>query len=74
MTDPCNLRRVYCMPERMTVRQRQHLLSVEELERVAPASIQLGVTKIRITGGKPRARKNVMTLFHTFHRSYGMGH
>lgn len=64
VTDRCDLRCVYCMPERMIFMQRQHLLSLEELERVARAFIQLGVTKIRITGGEPLVRKNVMTLFN----------
>ncbi|MDQ1196148.1 GTP 3',8-cyclase MoaA [Agrobacterium sp. SORGH_AS 787] len=68
VTDRCDLRCVYCMPERMSFMRRQHLLSLEELERVARAFIELGVTKIRLTGGEPLMRKNVMSLFQSLSR------
>jgi len=63
VTDRCDLRCVYCMSEHMTFMPRKDLLSLEELERVARAFIHRGVTKIRITGGEPLVRKDVMQLF-----------
>jgi cyclic pyranopterin phosphate synthase len=63
VTDRCDLRCVYCMSEHMTFLPRKDLLSLEELERLARAFIRRGVTKIRITGGEPLVRKDIMTLF-----------
>ena len=62
VTDRCDLRCVYCMSEHMTFMPRKELLSLEELERVAGAFIRHGVTKIRITGGEPLVRKDIMNL------------
>jgi cyclic pyranopterin phosphate synthase len=63
VTDRCDLRCVYCMSEHMTFMPRKDLLSLEELERLAHAFIRRGVTKIRITGGEPLVRKDIMKLF-----------
>jgi GTP 3',8-cyclase len=63
VTDRCDLRCVYCMSEHMTFVPRRDLLSLEELERVAGAFIRRRVTKIRITGGEPLVRKDIMNLF-----------
>ena len=63
VTDRCDLRCVYCMSEHMTFMPRKDLLSLEELERLARAFIRRGVTKIRITGGEPLVRKDIMRLF-----------
>jgi len=63
VTDRCDLRCVYCMSEHMTFMPRKDLLSLEELERLARAFIHRGVTKIRITGGEPLVRKDIMQLF-----------
>ena len=63
VTDRCDLRCVYCMSEHMTFMPRKDLLSLEELERVARAFIHRGVAKIRITGGEPLVRKDIMQLF-----------
>jgi cyclic pyranopterin phosphate synthase len=63
VTDRCDLRCVYCMSEHMTFMPRKDLLSLEELDRLARAFIRRGVSKIRITGGEPLVRKDIMTLF-----------
>ena len=63
VTDRCDLRCVYCMSEHMTFMPRKDLLSLQELERLARAFIHRGVTKIRITGGEPLVRKDIMKLF-----------
>ena len=56
VTDRCDLRCVYCMPERMAMLPRAELLSLEELERLALAFVARGVERIRITGGEPLVR------------------
>jgi cyclic pyranopterin phosphate synthase len=63
VTDRCDLRCVYCMSEHMVFMPRKDLLSLQELERLAHAFIHRGVTKIRITGGEPLVRKDIMQLF-----------
>jgi GTP 3',8-cyclase len=63
VTDRCDLRCVYCMSEHMAFMPRKDLLSLEELERLALAFIRRGITKIRITGGEPLVRKDIMKLF-----------
>ncbi len=63
VTDRCDLRCVYCMAENMTFLPRSDLLTLEELERLCTAFIRKGVRKIRITGGEPLVRKNIMWLF-----------
>jgi cyclic pyranopterin phosphate synthase len=64
VTDRCDLRCVYCMPEKMKFVPRTQLLTLEEMESVAHAFIKLGVDKIRITGGEPLVRRNIMQLFN----------
>lgn len=68
VTDRCDLRCQYCMAENMTFLPKSDLLTLEELERVASAFIARGVNKIRITGGEPLVRRNVMTLFENLGR------
>ena len=63
VTDRCDFRCVYCMSEDMTFLPRQQILSLEEIQRVARAFTELGVKKIRITGGEPLVRNNVLSLF-----------
>src|SRR5690349_18064581 len=63
VTDRCDLRCVYCMSEDMTFLPKREILSLEELDRLCTAFIRLGTTKIRITGGEPLVRRNVMSLF-----------
>ncbi len=62
VTDRCDFRCVYCMAEDMTFAPRSEILSLEELERVGRAFVELGVKKIRLTGGEPLVRQNVMHL------------
>ena len=63
VTDRCDLRCQYCMPEQMTFLPRAELLTLAELERLALAFVARGVARIRITGGEPLVRKNVLGLF-----------
>ena len=65
VTDRCDLRCVYCMAEDMTFLPKAEILSLEELDRLCAAFIRLGTTKIRITGGEPLVRRDVMTLFQS---------
>ena len=62
VTDRCNFRCTYCMTENMSFLPKTEILTLEELEKVCAAFIDLGVKKIRITGGEPLVRKNIMTL------------
>jgi cyclic pyranopterin phosphate synthase len=62
VTDRCDLRCTYCMPERMQFLPRSEMLSIEELGRVATAFVDLGVRKIRLTGGEPLMRKGFLDL------------
>ncbi len=62
VTDRCDLRCVYCMAEDMTFLPKQEILSLEELHILCGAFIDRGVRKLRITGGEPLVRRNVMTL------------
>ncbi len=63
VTDRCNLRCVYCMPsEGIEARPREELLTFDEIERVSRMFAELGVTKIRLTGGEPLVRKDLATL------------
>ena len=62
VTDRCNLRCSYCMPERMTFLPRKDILSLEEMERLIRAFVRRGVRKIRLTGGEPLVRRNVDQL------------
>ena len=63
VTDRCDLRCTYCMAEDMTFLPRKDLLSLEELYRLATIFMEHGVRKIRLTGGEPLVRKNVISLF-----------
>jgi GTP 3',8-cyclase len=62
LTDKCNLRCVYCMPEDMTFRPRQELMQDDELLRLARIFSELGMVKLRLTGGEPTVRANVVEL------------
>jgi GTP 3',8-cyclase len=64
VTDRCDFRCVYCMEEEMEFLPRQQLLTLEETAEIAAAFCRLGVTKLRVTGGEPLVRRNVLSLFH----------
>jgi cyclic pyranopterin phosphate synthase len=62
VTDRCDLRCTYCMPERMAFLPRADILTLDELDRVATCFIRRGVRKLRVTGGEPLVRKGAMDL------------
>jgi len=62
VTDRCDFRCVYCMAEEMTFLPKAEILSLEELELIARAFVNLGVDKIRLTGGEPLVRHNILPL------------
>src|SRR5262245_44885527 len=68
VTDRCDFRCVYCMAEDMTFLPKKDLLTLEELQRVSEAFISRGVRKIRLTGGEPLVRRNVMSLIENLGR------
>jgi cyclic pyranopterin phosphate synthase len=63
VTDRCDFRCVYCMAEHMTFLPKAEVLTLEELERLSMAFVAKGVERLRITGGEPLVRRNVMSLF-----------
>ena len=65
VTDRCNYRCEYCMSENMTFLPKKDLLTLEELDRICSAFIRRGVDKIRLTGGEPLVRRNVMSLIRS---------
>jgi cyclic pyranopterin phosphate synthase len=73
VTDRCDFRCVYCMTEDMTFLPKAEILSLEELDRLCSAFIRLGVRKLRLTGGEPLVRKNVMGLVRALSRHLGTG-
>ena len=73
VTDRCDLRCTYCMAERQTFLPRAELLTIEELDRVCAAFIDLGVRRIRLTGGEPLVRKGFMDLVAGLSRHLGSG-
>jgi cyclic pyranopterin phosphate synthase len=72
VTDRCDFRCIYCMAEKMTFLPRSEVLSLEEIFRVAQAFTQLGVSRIRLTGGEPLVRGNVMTLIENIGKLPGL--
>ncbi|PCI21700.1 MAG: GTP 3',8-cyclase MoaA [Piscirickettsiaceae bacterium] len=62
VTDRCDFRCVYCMSEDMEFLPREQILTLEEIERLSQAFVEMGVTKIRITGGEPLVRKDVVGM------------
>ncbi len=71
VTDRCDLRCSYCMPERMTFLPKREVLTLEELYDLATGFIARGVTKIRITGGEPLVRRDIIDLFTALGRRLG---
>src|SRR5438067_12215914 len=62
VTDRCDFRCVYCMAEDMTFLPKSEILTLEELDRLCSAFVRLGVRKLRLTGGEPLVRRNIMSL------------
>lgn len=73
VTDRCDLRCTYCMPEKMTFLPRKDVLSLEELHSLALGFIDRGITKIRLTGGEPLVRRDVIELVRALGRKIGDG-
>src|SRR5450432_2169566 len=73
VTDRCDFRCVYCMAEDMTFLPKKDVLSLEELDRLCSAFVARGVRKLRLTGGEPLVRKNVMTLVRSLSRHLETG-
>lgn len=73
VTDRCDLRCFYCMSEDMTFLPKSDLLTLEELDRLCSAFIAKGVRKLRLTGGEPLVRRNVMSLVQSLSRHLDTG-
>ena len=73
VTDRCDFRCVYCMSEDMTFLPKAEVLSLEELERLCGAFVRLGVKKLRLTGGEPLVRRNIMNLMRGLSRHLESG-
>lgn len=73
VTDRCDLRCRYCMTEHMQFLPKRDLLTLEELDRLATAFVALGTRKLRITGGEPLVRKNIISLFRAMSRHLESG-
>ncbi len=73
VTDRCDFRCVYCMSEDMTFLPKKDILTLEELDRVCTAFISRGVRKLRLTGGEPLVRRNIMALFESLSRHLKAG-
>jgi GTP 3',8-cyclase len=73
VTDRCDFRCVYCMSENMTFLPKAELLSLEELDRMCSTFVELGVRKLRITGGEPLVRRGIMQFFNNMKRHLDSG-
>lgn len=73
VTDRCDFRCTYCMAEHMTFLPKKDLLTLEELDRICSAFINKGVRKLRLTGGEPLVRKNIMHLIRGLSRHLEIG-
>ena len=71
VTDRCDFRCTYCMAEDMEFLPKKNVLSLEELDRLCNTFIDLGVKKLRITGGEPLVRKNIIQLFNSLGNKLG---
>ena len=73
VTDRCDFRCTYCMSEDMSFLPKKDVLSLEELERLCSVFIKLGVKKLRLTGGEPLVRKNIMSLIQALGKRLDSG-
>ncbi len=72
VTDRCDLRCVYCMSDDMKFVPREQLLTLEEMSRIGKAFVDLGVDKIRLTGGEPLTRRNILSVFENLGKLEGL--
>ncbi|MFW6160532.1 MAG: GTP 3',8-cyclase MoaA [Acidobacteriota bacterium] len=73
VTDRCNLRCTYCMPEEgIKLKRHEDILSYEEIVRVAREAVELGIHKFRLTGGEPLVRKNIIQLVRELKKINGL--
>ena len=68
VTDRCDFRCVYCMSEKMQFLPKKDLLTLEELDKICSVFIEMGITKLRITGGEPLVRRNILSFFKSISR------
>src|SRR6185436_562536 len=73
VTDRCDFRCTYCMSEHMTFLPKRDVLSLEELDRLCSAFVARGVRKLRLTGGEPLVRKNILSLVRSLSRHIARG-
>ncbi|MDB6454334.1 GTP 3',8-cyclase MoaA [Falsirhodobacter sp. 20TX0035] len=73
VTDRCDFRCLYCMSEQMTFLPKSELLSLEELDRLCSTFVGMGVRKLRVTGGEPLVRRNIMDFFRAMSRHLDSG-
>ena len=73
VTDRCDFRCVYCMAEDMSFLPKAEILSLEELDRLCSAFVRKGVKKLRLTGGEPLVRRNIMSLVRSLGRHLDSG-
>ena len=73
VTDRCDLRCFYCMKKNMTFLPKSDLLTLEELDLICTRFIDLGIEKLRITGGEPLVRKNIMSFLSSISRHLDSG-
>jgi len=73
VTDRCDFRCVYCMAENMQFLPKKELLTLEELDRMCSTFVGMGVQKLRITGGEPLVRRDIMTFFNGMSRHLDSG-
>src|SRR3712207_1065666 len=73
VTDRCDFRCVYCMSEDMAFLPKRDLLTLEELDRICSAFVGRGVRKLRVTGGEPLVRRDIMKLFRSLSRHLSSG-
>ena len=73
VTDRCDFRCVYCMSEKMQFLPKKDLLTLEELDKVCSVFIEMGIKKIRITGGEPLVRRNILSFFEGISRHLSSG-
>ena len=73
VTDRCDFRCVYCMSEKMQFLPKKDLLTLEELDKVCSVFIEMGIKKLRITGGEPLVRRNILSFFKNISRHLKKG-